>query len=95
MIPEKGKTYRIDYWFQTNDVTEQELLYRGFGKHTGETREGEVEWEDGATLYEFDMPDNAFTGYFADEDIKEEVPDQGIVSLVEEIEKMTPNEQSL
>lgn len=73
MIPEKGKTYKIDYWFYTDDLEERETFYKGLGTFTGNTEE--EEGEEGEILYQFDFPDNAFLGLFAEDDIIEEVKD--------------------
>ena len=38
MIPEKGKTYEIDYWFQCEQGSEEEeTFYKGKAVYTGET----------------------------------------------------------
>lgn len=69
MIPEKGKTYKIDYWFQTIEPEDKELFYKGLATFTGETDIGQND----ETLYIFQCPDNAFTSMFGEEDIIEEV----------------------
>jgi hypothetical protein len=69
MIPFKGKTYRIDFWFQINNPEDESSFYKGLGTFTGETDVS----EDGEILYQFETPDNALLSFFAEEDIMEEV----------------------
>lgn len=71
MIPIKDKTYKIDYWFQTDDPDEISTFYDGLGKYTGE-----IEDNDGDILYIFELPDNCLTAMFSEEDIVSEIKDK-------------------
>lgn len=71
MIPEKGKTYQIDYWFQTDNPELQETFYKGLAVFTGDIRVGEG--SDDEDLYCFEIEDNALSMLFSEEDIVEEV----------------------
>jgi len=70
MIPEIGKIYKIDYWFQTDNPEDKDLFYNGIGTYLGETEETENSTE---ILYLFQVPDNVLTAWFSEEDIIEEI----------------------
>jgi len=68
MIPEKHKTYLIDY--VSNDPTlSQVKSYKGQAIYTGYMEEGEM----GKDLFVFDIPGEGNYNLFAEEDIVSEV----------------------
>lgn len=85
MIPEIGKTYRIDYSHALPDPADigsydweraTENMYQGLGKCVAL----DVENETGETLHEFELiedgKETGEEGLFADEDIVEEITDE-------------------
>ena len=65
MIPEKGKTYEINYMPYDPDLIETQ--YTGLGIYLGETVDGE---EEGQVLYNFKCnDDNILHALFSEEDI--------------------------
>ena len=72
MIPEKHKTYLIDY-VSTDPITPQSnklaISYKGQAIYTGYMEEGEM----GKDLFVFDIPGEGNYNLFAEEDIVSEV----------------------
>ena len=66
MIPEKGKTYWIDFF----DPDEEDLSYEGPSTYLGET---EPSAEGDETLYRFRHSDNILSALFSEEDIVREI----------------------
>jgi len=72
MIPEVGKTYKIDYWFQIQDESDREQFYKGPAK----CLEAGGETDDGEELWYFELMDgDGGKAYFGEEDVVEEIVD--------------------
>ena len=71
MIPENGKTYRIDYWYQTNEPEDKADFYKGLATCIDSGPYQEKDQYDNI-LYLFRCTDGQ-TALFAEEDIIEEV----------------------